>query len=55
MLIADEWGLGLGFGLIVATALSKVVFAPNILYSVSLISFQLFLVNYGDKNEDALA
>ena len=56
MMMANECGLGLGIGLIAATAITRFAFAPNILYSVSLKSFQFFsLANYGNQNEDALA
>jgi len=35
MFLGNECGLGMGLGLIAATVLSRVMFAPSILYSVS--------------------
>lgn len=37
MLLANDCGLGLGLGLFGATVVTKLIFSPSVLYSVSLI------------------
>lgn len=55
MFLGNDCGLGLGMGLVGATIFSKLIFAPTVLYQVSVSLLINFAANDGHQNEAASA